>query len=112
EPPPRLKDPWCVHQQDLRVVLNGDAHQPRTRGLRLVADDRDFLSNQRVDERGLAGVGRADDGDEAGARFVFAHLSCASSASAAAVSASCLLDPSAVASPSFGTDTLMVKRGA
>ena len=37
------------------------------RGLGLVGDDRDLLADQPVDERGLAHVGPADHGDEAGA---------------------------------------------
>ncbi len=48
-----------------------DAHQPRARRLRLGADDRDFLADQRIDQRRLARIGRADHGDEAGAGCSF-----------------------------------------
>ena len=112
EPAPRLEDAGRVDQQDLRGSVNRDAHQPRPRGLRLGADDRDLLADQRIDQGRLAGVGRADHGDEAGAGACFAHCSCARSASAAAVSASCLDEPSAWASPTPGIETLTVNRGA
>ena len=108
EPAPRLEDAGRIDQQDLRLALDRDPHQPRAGGLRLVADDGYLLADQRIDQSRLAGVGRADDGGEAGA----CHCSCASRASAAAFSASCLLVPSAVASPSFATDTRIVNEGA
>ena len=60
------EDARRVDQQDLRVALDRDAHQPRARGLRLGADDRDLLADQRIDQGRLAGVGRADHGDEPG----------------------------------------------
>ncbi len=66
----RLEDARRVDQQDLRLALDRDAHQPRARGLRLGADDRDLLADQRIDQRRLAGVRRADHGDEAGTAFV------------------------------------------
>jgi hypothetical protein len=42
-----------------------DAHQPRAGGLRLGRDDRHLLADQRVDQRRLARIGRADHGDQA-----------------------------------------------
>ena len=108
EPPRRRENAGRVDQQHLRVALDRDAHQPRARGLRLGADDRDLLPDQRIDQGRLARIGRAEHRDEAEA----AHWTCCSKASAAAVSASCLLAPSALASPSRGTLTLTVKRGA
>ncbi len=112
EPPPGLEDARRVDQQDLRLALDGDAHQPCAGRLRLGADDRDLLSDQRVDQRRLARVRRADDGDETGAGGSFRHCNCFNSAAAAAVSASCLLVPSAVASPSLATETRTVNFGA
>ena len=95
-------------------ALDRDAHQPDAGGLRLGADDRDLLADQRVDERGLAGVGRADDGDEA-APFGggFGHgFNSLRRVRAASVSASCfdVPVPSAVARP--GISTVTVKVGA
>ena len=75
EPPARLEDARRVDQQDLRLPIDRDAHQPRARGLRLGADDRDLLPDQRIDQRRLAGIRGADHGDETGARFRFAHCS-------------------------------------
>src|SRR3546814_10280663 len=60
-----LENAGRIDEQDLRVVLERDAHQPRACGLRLGADDRDLLADQCVDERRLAGIGSADDGDKA-----------------------------------------------
>src|SRR5690348_11028721 len=104
----RLKDAWRVDQQDLRVAFYRDPHQPRAGGLLLWADDRDLLANERIHQRRFACVRRADDGDET----CVAHCNCDNNAVAAAVSASCLLDPSAVASPSLATETRMVNFGA
>ena len=46
----------------------GDPHaeDPVPRGLRLVGDDRDLRPDEPVQQRGLPGVGPADQGDEAG----------------------------------------------
>ena len=65
EPAARRENARRVDQQDLRVAVDRDAHQPRARGLRLGADDRDLLPDQRIDQGRLAGVGRADHRDEA-----------------------------------------------
>ncbi len=67
EPAAGLEDAGRVDQQDLGLALDRDAHQPGARGLRLGADDRDLLADQRVDQRRLARIGRADHGDEAAA---------------------------------------------
>ena len=96
EPAVGGEDARRVDQQDLRVAFDRDAHQPRAGGLRLGADDRDLLPDQRIDQRRLARVGRAEHGDEAAA---LAHCNFSSSAAAAAVSASCFEAPSASASP-------------
>ena len=93
--------------------------------LRLGADDRDLLADERVDEGGLARIGGADDGDKATAFRAGAfrdapfgmrggHDSFSRRALAAAVSASCLDVPSALASAPDrpGRLTTTVKRGA
>ena len=48
-------------------VEGGDAEQAMARGLRAVGGDADLGADQRVDQRRLADVGTADDGDLAGA---------------------------------------------
>ena len=70
EPAVRREDARRVDQQDLRLALDRDAHQPGARGLRLGADDRDLLPDQRIDQGRLAGVGRAEHGDQAAARVI------------------------------------------
>ena len=72
-------DAGGVDQDDLRGEVAGDAFFLLARGdfedaldagacgLRLVRDDGKLLAEQRVEQGGLAGVGAADDGDEAGA---------------------------------------------
>ena len=67
EPPPRREDAGRVDEHELACALDGDAAQRHARRLHLVADDRDLGADQRVDQRRLAGVGRADHGDEAAA---------------------------------------------
>ena len=101
-----LKNAGRVDEEDLGVVLNGNAHQADARCLCLRADNRHFLSDQRVDERRFARVGRAEDGNEAAF-----HLSCSSKTEAAAVSASCFDVPEADASPALPMLTVTVKVG-
>ena len=64
-----LVDARRVEEDDLGIRLRQDAEDAVLRGLRLIAHDGDLLADQRVDERRLADVRAADDGDEA--RFVF-----------------------------------------
>ena len=64
---PRLEDARRVDEHDLRVVVRGDAAHDGARRLHLVRDDRHLGADQPVDQRRLAGVGRADQRDEAGA---------------------------------------------
>ena len=45
----------------------------RARGLHLVRHDRDLGADQRIDQRRLADIGRADQGDEAAARELLSH---------------------------------------
>ena len=72
-----------------------DAAHRHARGLHLGADDGDLRADQRVDERGLAGIGRADDGAKAAA-LCHGSPTCASSLAAASCSASRLEPPSPV----------------
>ena len=104
-----LEDAGGVDEEELRFALDGDAHQAGAGGLRLGADDRDLLADKRVDEGRLARVGGADDGDEAA---VLVHFKISNRAVAAAVSASCLLAPSASASPPRATVTFTRNSGA
>ena len=63
----RREDARRIDEDELARALDGDAAQRRARGLHLAADDGDLGAHQRVDERGLAGIGCADHGDEAAA---------------------------------------------
>ncbi|CAB4846611.1 unannotated protein [freshwater metagenome] len=56
-----------VDEYQLRVVAVDDAPDGVTRGLRLTRGDGDLLAHQGVGERGLAGIGSADETSEAGA---------------------------------------------
>ena len=51
------------------LVLNGDSADQRARRLHLVRDDADLRTDQRIEQRRFAGVGRADQGDEAALRL-------------------------------------------
>src|SRR5690606_32206375 len=117
EPPPRFENARSVGQDDLRggaVLCLGqrDAEQAHPGGLRLGAGDRDLLPDQRVDERGLARIGRADHGGDAASGFGLSHPNRSMKASAAAVSASCLLVPVASTSPTLCTETRTVNLAA
>ena len=65
EPPLRREDSGGVDQNDLRVVFDHDAADQGAGGLHLARDDRDLGADQRVDQRGLADIGGADQRDEA-----------------------------------------------
>ena len=67
EPAFRREDAGRIDQDDLGVVLDHDAADQRARGLHLARDDRDLGADQRVDQRGFADIGRADQRDEAAA---------------------------------------------
>ena len=68
EPALRREDAGRVDQDDLRVVVDDDAADQRAGGLHLARDDRDLGADQRVDQRRLADIGRADQRDKAAAR--------------------------------------------
>ncbi len=96
-------------------ALDRDAADQRARGLHLVRDDRDLGADQRVEQRRLAGIGRADQRDEAAARIgpqafavgrrVFSHLMFiflqfdADTASSIAAAAACSAAASSARSP-------------
>ena len=63
----RREHPRGVHEHDLRRAADGDAEHPVAGGLRFRGDDGNLGSDQAVEERGLAGVGRAEEGDETAA---------------------------------------------
>ena len=69
-----LVNSGSVHQNDLSGGALGlaldvdDSLNAIARGLRLARDDGEFFADQRVQQRGLARVGAADDGDESGAK--------------------------------------------
>ena len=65
EPALRLEDAGRVDEDDLRLALDGDAAHQRPRRLHLARDDRDLGADERVEQRRLAGIRRADQGDEA-----------------------------------------------
>ena len=114
EPAPRGEDPGQVHQHDLRGVprrrlLEDDAVDPKPCRLRLRRDDREPGPDQAVEQCGLAGVWRADQGDQPGAGR--AHERCERSSEAASLSASRLVPalPVPVLPP---TVTVIEKAGA
>src|SRR5262245_46999429 len=54
-----------VDEEQLRIGCVLDAEDAAARGLRLVADDRELLAEDRVHERRLPGVGSAEDRGDA-----------------------------------------------
>src|SRR5579875_2241785 len=74
-----LMDARCIHKNDLRgraLTRLGffgwyldDSMDAVARGLGLTGDNRYFFAGEGIQQRGLAGVGAADDGDESGAHF-------------------------------------------
>ncbi len=68
EPTLRREDAGGVDQNDLRVVLDHDAADQCAGRLHLARHDGDLGADQRIDERGLADIGGADQRDEAAAR--------------------------------------------
>ncbi len=75
----RLMHTGCIDENDLRHGTSGvslglltewkfeDALNTGARGLRLVRDDRELLTEKRVEQRRLARIGAADNRDEPGA---------------------------------------------
>ena len=71
EPPLRREDSRRIDEDELRLAFERDAADQRAGGLHLVRDDGDLGADQRVEQRRLAGIGRADQRDEAAARVAF-----------------------------------------
>src|ERR1043166_5246657 len=120
EPPIRQKNPRRVDQDDLGIVFDDDTADQRAGGLHLARDDGHLGTDQRVDQRRLADIGRADQRDETAARGsgrrasgILAHLtpSRAIIAEAASFSAARLLLPTPSAGASPGTSTAMRNTG-
>ena len=68
EPASGREDAGRIDEDSCELPDDRDAAHQRARGLHLVGDDRDLGADQRVDQRRFAGVGRADQRDEAAAR--------------------------------------------
>src|ERR1700722_10264066 len=102
----------CVDEHELGLALCENAAHGRAGGLRLAGDDRDLLADQRIDEGRLAGVGRADDGDEPASGL--AHV--APQRSRKACAAACSAARLELAAPTSGSKpssaTRMTKWGA
>ena len=65
------EDARRVDQHDLRIALDRDTHDAGACGLRLGTGDRHLLPHQRIDQRGLARIGRTDNGNDAAALIGF-----------------------------------------
>ena len=68
EPALRRENARRIDEDDLRRAFERDAAHQGARRLHLARDDRDFGADQLVEQRRFAGVGRADQGDEAATR--------------------------------------------
>ena len=112
EPPPRLEDARRIDQQDLRPSWIAMPISRARVVCALALTIATFWPTKRIDQRRLARVGRADHGDEAGAGGSSLIAACSNKAVAAAVSASCLLAPSASLRRRSRIETWTVKRGA
>ena len=73
EPALWREDAGRVDEDELRLAAHGDAAHRHARGLHLLGDDGDLLADRGVDQRGLAGIGRAQHGDEPATRTGAAH---------------------------------------
>ena len=112
EAPLGLEDAGRVDQQDLRrpsiAMPISRARVVCAFGLTIAT----FWPTSALTSVDLPALGAPITATKPAFVFAFGHCSCDNRAAAAAVSASCLLVPSAVASPSFGTETRTVKFGA
>ena len=95
-----------VDEHDLRLAPGEHAAHRRPGGLRLAGDDRDLLADERVDKGRLAGVGRADDGDEPASGL--AHV--AAQRSRKACAAACSAARFELAAPTSGSKPSSVTR--
>ena len=68
-------DPGCVDEHDLSTALPfafgnvDDALNPVPRGLGLGGNDRELFAYERIEQRGLARVGAAENTNETGAEW-------------------------------------------
>ena len=119
EPAARRENPRRIDEHKLRLARDRDAAHQRARGLHLRRDDRDLAAGQRVGQRRLAGVRRADQRDEAAARLPVFQPSLRSActpsrssmAAAAACSAARLDRPMPSAGSRSGNPTVTAKLG-
>jgi hypothetical protein len=58
---------WRIDENNLAALLRHDTLNAISRSLRLGSNDGDLLTDQLIDQRGLASVGSADNGNKAGA---------------------------------------------
>ena len=65
QPAAGREDARGIDQNDLGVALDSDPAHRKARRLNLLGDDRDLGPGQPIDQGGLAGIGRADDGGKA-----------------------------------------------
>ena len=108
----RREEAGRVDEDDLGLAAHHDAAHGRARRLRLAGDDRHLLADERVDQRRLAGVRRADQGDEAAAGRAHVALQRSRKAWAAACSAARLELASPVSGSKPVSTTRMTKWGA
>jgi hypothetical protein len=62
-----IEESGCVDENHLDVVCHSDAQHAGACCLRLGARDSEFFADESIEESGLSGVGKADEGDETGA---------------------------------------------
>ena len=62
-----------VDENNLRIVLHDDTQDARARRLHLAGDDRDFFTDDGIDQRGFACIRRADDGAKPAICFRIGH---------------------------------------
>ena len=60
-----------IEKDDLRLGRGHHALDRRAGGLRLIRDNRDLLSHQRIQQRGFSGIRPANDRDESRLNFLF-----------------------------------------
>ncbi|KAG1166445.1 hypothetical protein G6F62_015093 [Rhizopus arrhizus] len=63
-----------IDKHELLVLARQHAMDAMARGLRLARHDGDLGTDQGVRQRGLAHIGAANDGNEAGTKRGIAHL--------------------------------------
>ena len=105
----RAMDARRIEEHDLRVGIVLHAEDARPRRLRLVGDDGELGPDEPVEQRRLAGVGPADERDEAGFHDERRLASARSPMPACSVSsavASLLVDPHLVDPPALGVEHL------